>query len=1118
MSFRIKLGGAFLSILFLLVVVALTSWWGMSSALGQQERLYNLRNELESKFHLMISEEQSFITEEKIPHSRAVFSIIAEIQATVGEAFNKTEESVVQKEEPSILLAIRQYEKSFSEYVEHTITMQTMRSRMIQESKRMLANARDLRKVGVNAGEIEILMNRAMLAEKDYLLYRQKTALEEFNEKTDQIVLLAKNIQSDTNSNSVKLTAFRIGKVAEIYRTSVNQFAEKITKQHQALALMQQSLKEFDRELSSIISQASASTRNKVDSHKLLTLIIFFAAALLSIIATYVLSDLISKPIKQLTESAKSIIGGNLNTSVKIDTQDEIGELGQIFNRMTQQLKTSFSDTEKYRDHLEELVRGRTAELKESEAKFRSIIESSPMGVHMWELNHEGKLIFSGYNPAADTILKTDNSQFIGREILDAFPLLAETVVPQKYREVCETGLGWQTNQVAYDDNSIKGVFEVHAFQTSPGKMAAFFLDVTESHTMQSIIAQSEKRMQMALDAADVAVWDWNIQTGETYFSPKYFTMLGYNPDELSCSFETWSTLLHEDDRDQAIAHIKHCLEKRQGWDIEFRLMTKENRYRWIRGRGTIIAVAEDGSPLQASGTHLDITDDKLAKEVLRKSEATLQSILVAAPVGIGLVHNRVFSWVSERIAEMTGYQVSELIGKSARMLYPTEEEFLRVGKVKYDQLKKHNAGEVNTVWRRKSGEIINIHLRSSPIDPADVSLGVTFSALDITEKLRDEANVRRLEQQVQQTKNIESLGVLAGGIAHDFNNILMAVLGNLSLASQSIPQDSKEHLLIAEAEKASLRARDLTQQLLTFSKGGEPIKETASLTEIIVDSTNFILRGSPVACSYDIPADLWLVDIDKGQMSQVIQNIIINAKNAMPKGGTIAVTCRNIHNIEKENTLLPSNQRYTKITITDQGIGIPANMLDKIFEPYFTTKQEGSGLGLAITYSIIARHQGSITAQSEVGSGTSFFIYLPASENSIDIVTETKPASHVQNFRVLVMDDDEMVRMVSKAMLTSLGHEVLLANDGHEAISLYGHPHETIDLIIMDLTIPGGMGGKEAAQEILKIDPHAKIIVSSGYSNDPIMANFTDYGFCSAIVKPYQIKELADVISELMG
>ncbi len=781
-----------------------------------------------------------------------------------------------------------------------------------------------------------------------------------------------------------------------------------------------------------------------------------------------------------------------------------------------QKRKKAEASLHKIRNELEQRVELRTQELKESEKTFRSIIESSPMGAHFFELSPDGNLIFTGYNPAADTILGTPNSQFLNQNIIDAFPALSNTEIPDRYKEVCKTGIPWQTDHVVYEDNKVQGVFAIHAFQTSTGKMATFFRDTTEKHRMIETLAQSEERMQLALKAADIAIWDWHIPTGATYFSPTYFSMLGYLPGELETSLDTWTSLLHEDDREETCAVIRECMKAQKAWDLEFRLISKDGLYRWIRGHGDIVEVDSDGKTLRAAGTHLDITDEKISEAILKKSEATLKSIVIAAPVGIGLIHERVFSWVSERIAEMTGYKAEELIGKSARILYPSEEEFKRAGKVKYDQLKSESVGEVNTLWKKKSGELINIHLRSAPVDHTDFRLGVTFSALDITQRLQDEANVHSLELQVQQTKNIESLGVLAGGIAHDFNNILMAVLGNLSLVRQVVPQGSREYRLISAAEKASLRARGLTKQLLTFSKGGEPIKETASMAEVIVDSTDFILRGSSIACNYDIPDNLKLVDIDKNQISQVIQNIILNAKNAMPQGGSISILCRNVEDITEEQVPLAPENNYIKITISDQGVGISEKIIGKIFEPYFTTKQDGSGLGLSITYSIISKHKGYISASSDPGHGTTFSIYLPASDNALRKPVEPNSNDQKKKLTVLIMDDEEIVRDVSKAMLDALGHEALLAKDGYEAIKLFKNNLDSIDLAIMDLTIPGSMGGKEAAGEILKIAPNAKLVVSSGYSNDPVMAKYKEHGFSAAIVKPYQLEEFSGAINKV--
>ena len=421
-----------------------------------------------------------------------------------------------------------------------------------------------------------------------------------------------------------------------------------------------------------------------------------------------------------------------------------------------------------------------------------------------------------------------------------------------------------------------------------------------------------------------------------------------------------------------------------------------------------------------------------------------------------------------------------------------------------------------HTVLISKDGQERIIADSGAPIrDLRSRIIGAVLVFRDTTEQVR-------MEQELQKAKKLESVGILAGGIAHDFNNILMAILGNINLANQFIEKDSKAFTLLTQVEKATERAKRLTQQLLTFSKGGEPVKETASIREVIIDSAEFILHGSKIACNYQIADDLWLVEIDKGQMSQVIQNLIMNASHAMPDSGTITIGCENIDHIKDHKILLPPDQKYIKITIQDTGSGIPEEIIDKIFDPYFTTKKEGSGLGLAIIYSIIKKHDGHISATSKPGQGTTFTIYLPASSGTGKTVpSEEEPATvDFGRRKILIMDDEEMIRDLAESTFSHLGFEVILAKNGAEAVSLYQQSLDTnvpIDLIIMDLTIPGGMGGKEAAEKVLALNPDATIVVSSGYSNDPTLAHYTDYGFKAALIKPYKLQEVTRIINDLL-
>lgn len=526
----------------------------------------------------------------------------------------------------------------------------------------------------------------------------------------------------------------------------------------------------------------------------------------------------------------------------------------------------------------------------------------------------------------------------------------------------------------------------------------------------------------------------------------------------------------------------------------------------------------DDGMVYAVGGVCTDITSRKIAEDKLAAEQERLAVTLRSIGDGVITTDTSGRIVLINKVAEnLTGWSQAEAFGQ------PLEEVFqlLTINRERHPNLaakilatgRIQNLAESTILVSRQGRELI-IADSGAPIrDQESNVVGVVLVFRDITHQLKLEAESRKAQK-------LESVGVLAGGIAHDFNNLLVAILGNISLASLDAGLREKTRQLLAEAEKASLRARDLTQQLLTFSKGGEPVKRISSLQEVIEDSANFVLHGENVACEYELPNDLWLVDIDQGQISQVIQNIIINANHAMPNGGLIKVKCENV-----ESAAAPSylpRQNYVRISITDNGIGIPVHIIDRIFDPYFSTKSEGSGLGLAICHSIIAKHKGQISVDSRPGKGTTFMITLPAAACSTQVEDQGDPGrAKIQKAKILIMDDEEVVREVAKAMLGQFGYQVVLARHGAEAVELFRaalNSSEPIELTIMDLTVPGGMGGKEAAQELLKIAPAAKIIVSSGYSNDPIMADYRQYGFSGAIVKPYQIREILKTVAEVLA
>lgn len=391
--------------------------------------------------------------------------------------------------------------------------------------------------------------------------------------------------------------------------------------------------------------------------------------------------------------------------------------------------------------------------------------------------------------------------------------------------------------------------------------------------------------------------------------------------------------------------------------------------------------------------------------------------------------------------------------------------------------------------------------------------LGAVLVFRDISEQLK-------MEEEVLKVQKLESLGILAGGIAHDFNNILAGILMKTQMAQRALTRGKDALRYLKSVEDATEVATGLTQQLLTFAKGGEPIKRVLSVGTLVRESALFAIRGSAVGCEFDLSRDLWPVEVDQAQISQVINNLVINADQAMPSGGKIRITARNLEVTAGEQNPDLEVGRYVHITVQDQGTGIAREDLPRVFDPYFTTKPRGQGLGLASTYSIIRRHGGRITVESELGKGSTFHVYLPASRKQLGPNTGVPREVPRGSGRVLVMDDDKLVRESLADLLRELGYQVELAEDGEEALRRYRERQESqqpFDLVIMDLTIPGGMGGKEAVGHLRKIDPEALVIVSSGYSRDPVMANFRDYGFDAVLSKPYSFETVGRLWSETL-
>ena len=528
--------------------------------------------------------------------------------------------------------------------------------------------------------------------------------------------------------------------------------------------------------------------------------------------------------------------------------------------------------------------------------------------------------------------------------------------------------------------------------------------------------------------------------------------------------------------------------------------------------------VADRTLQLSTTNQKLHQTNEKLAQEIvehkqteeaLRDSKEQLKVIFDASEAGIILVSpDGCIEFGNKRMAEMFGMSVLELIGT-------TYSEHLRDSEKQIgdERMRQMIQGAIQSVslerqYIRRDGTDFWGHLSGRRLENPDGSLRALVGVIaDITDRKAHENETLKLQK-------LESLGILAGGIAHDFNNILTGIIGNISLAKMFIDDTHKSYRALTGAEKASLRATELARQLLTFARGGEPVKKVISLQYLVNESVSLVLHGSNVKSTVAIPDSIHALEADEGQISQVFHNIIINATQAMPGGGAITVSARNETLAANNRMALPPGT-YTCLTFTDEGCGISDTDLNKIFDPYFTTKVSGNGLGLASSRSIIIKHGGHIGVSSMVDKGTTFTIYLPSIGETI---SEFQSESVSQNFikpkggSILVMDDEEMIRELAAAMIEEIGYQITTCADGTEAIRCYKTANESgtpFSAVIMDLTIPGGVGGKEAAEKILAIDQAACLIVSSGYSNDPIMSDFRTFGFSGAIAKPYSIDEL---------
>jgi len=620
------------------------------------------------------------------------------------------------------------------------------------------------------------------------------------------------------------------------------------------------------------------------------------------------------------------------------------------------------------------------------------------------------------------------------------------------------------------------------------------------------------------------------------------------------------------------------------------------------------------------------------------EKENKIQSIFRAAPVGIGMVVDRIITEANDTLCRMTGYSSDELIGQSSRILYPSNKEFEFVGVEKYRQIQLIGNGSVETRWKKKNGDIIDIILSSSAIDAKDLSKGITFTALDISDQKAFEETIRMRDLQLnyiamnipatlyqyyvkdsgesgfyyisdsseqifglsnnlddfferfsshvspdykndflesieysvknkiswefeglftkdsgealwfrcmanpvclkgevvyygiginitekmkylqlsERARKLDSLALLAGGIAHDFNNILGGIFGYIEMARNYSRSDRVVSGYLDSAMQIFDRTKALTGQLLTFAKGGEPVKKCGSISQTLIEVTRFIMNGTDHLYEFSFPEDLNLCDFDSEQLGQAFESIITNAVQAMPAGGSLHVSAENISIPKKKESFLKPG-KYVKIIIKDSGAGIPGEVMPKIFDPFFTTKKKSKGMGLPTTHSIISKHKGCIEVDSAPGKGTAFYIYLPASEKETETKASRNLPEHIGKGNILLMDDEVFIRETVGEMLKIMGYNVFKVTEGNEALNTLEKEIKkgiNFTAIILDLTIQNGMGGKETMSKIREMGIKTPAFASSGYSDDPVISTPEEFGFTDSLRKPYRMEDLSALLN----
>jgi len=923
---------------------------------------------------------------------------------------------------------------------------------------------------------------------------------------------------------------------------------------------------------------------------------------------------LLVQPIQRLIAATQRLARGELSTRV--------GPTGG--GRELEQLGRSF-------DEMAEALAKQAAQLQRSEEQFRHIVETSPLGMHFWKLQPDGQLVLTGANPAADQMLGVEHAPLVGKRILDAFPWLAGTEVPNRYREVCVLGVPWHSEQIRYKDGQLVDVYEVYAFRTEPGSIAVMFRDVTERRKSLEALRESEQRFRQLVEnspdaifveSLDGRVLDVNPAACRLHGLPReklvgrhvtelvppefreqvrqdyqklvsgewtHFEGRSYTAAQTVVPVEVNVSRIQYAGQPALLLHVRDVSTRKRA---ELSLLESETRNRVLSEAAFEAIVLTDGGRIIDANSRMvellgyslaelvgkpmtefiadespsttfepgrrrssapveillrrkdasrvrvephsriipykgrqvcviamrDITEEYRTREVMQRLaaavEQAVEAIVITDPQGNILYVNRSF----ERI---TGYSRAEVLGRNPRILKSGKHDAAFYREL-WDTLTRGEVWHGFFYNRKKDG---TIYQEEASINPIKDDRGRITSYVAVK---RDVTHERALQQQLLQAQKMEAIGRLAGGVAHDFNNRLTSVIGYCELALRRLPEADPGRRYLQEILKAADRAKTLTRQLLAFSRKQVLESVVFDLNDLLRNIQDMLTRtiGEDITLVMELqPKGLWPVKADPGQIEQVLLNLVVNARDAMPLGGQLTLRTANRVVDESGPGRLPgvTPGEYVQLSVADTGIGMTEEVRSHLFEPFFTTKEDGkgTGLGLATSYGIIQQSGGHIIVTTQPKAGTTFDIFLPRADGqktvaSHAVVVEEVPRTRT-NETILLVEDEEPVRELARLVLSELGYNVLSAANGVEAIEvLHKHPDTRLDLLVTDVVMPQ-MGGRELAERLRQDRPGLKVLFTTGYSSEAesisrILSPSTFY-----LAKPFNASGLGRKVREVL-